>query len=262
MGERDMYESKWMAENQRIASPSNIATVAQALSSYEPVATTSSSSLIELDALSMNWRREIPNRSNDHLANWFPSPNPMHALKQGQIKSELFLISSKHQLSPQTDEASSQSLESIVNNQLLSSNEAQSQKPSPESSSIASQQKRTVSTISTLKVRKEKLGDRITTLQQLVSPFGKTDTASVLLDTIEYIKSLHDQVNVLFAPYSRTNQCIVEGESDLTSKGLCLVPISTISNAAYDTSMDVWTPTFGSTAFQVINQQSAIPQSY
>ncbi|XP_039123463.1 transcription factor bHLH112-like isoform X2 [Dioscorea cayenensis subsp. rotundata] len=261
MGERDMYESKWMAENQRIASPSNITTVAQDLSSYEPVATASSSSLLELDALSMNWRREIP-RSNDHLANWFPSPNPMHALKQGQIKSELFLISSKHQLSSQTDEASSQSLESIVNNQLLSSNEAQSQKPSPESSSIASQQKRTVSTISTLKVRKEKLGDRITTLQQLVSPFGKTDTASVLLDTIEYIKSLHDQVNVLFAPYSRTNQWIVEGESDLTSKGLCLVPISTISNAAYDTSMDVWTPTFGSTSVQVINQQSAIPQSY
>lgn len=60
MGERDMYESKWMAENQRIASPSNITTVAQDLSSYEPVATASSSSLLELDALSMNWRREIP----------------------------------------------------------------------------------------------------------------------------------------------------------------------------------------------------------
>ncbi|GMN37187.1 hypothetical protein TIFTF001_006615 [Ficus carica] len=35
-----------------------------------------------------------------------------------------------------------------------------------------------------LKVRKEKLGDRITALHQLVSPFGKTDTASVLLEAI------------------------------------------------------------------------------
>ncbi|MCD7457181.1 hypothetical protein HAX54_034387 [Datura stramonium] len=35
-----------------------------------------------------------------------------------------------------------------------------------------------------LKVRKEKLGDRITSLHQLVSPFGKTDTASVLSEAI------------------------------------------------------------------------------
>ncbi|XP_073030272.1 uncharacterized protein [Primulina eburnea] len=53
----------------------------------------------------------------------------------------------------------------------------------------------------TFKVRKEKLGDRITALQQLVSPFGKTDTASVLHEAIEYIKLLHDQVNVFSTPY-------------------------------------------------------------
>lgn len=73
------------------------------------------------------------------------------------------------------------------------------------------------------------MGDRITALQQLVSPFGKvikttsysfhflfsdhsdniywsskfinlnfcqTDTASVLSDAIEYIKFLHDQISV------------------------------------------------------------------
>ncbi|KAJ0963921.1 hypothetical protein J5N97_029043 [Dioscorea zingiberensis] len=258
-----MYESKWMAENQRVASPSNITTLAQALSSYEPAAATNSSSLLELDALSMNWRQEILTRSNDQLANWFPPPNPIHAIKQEQqIKSELYMIPSKHQVSPQFEEASSsQSLVSIVNNQLLSSNEPQFRKPSLESSGIASQQKRTASNVSTLKVRKEKLGDRITTLQQLVSPFGKTDTASVLLDTIEYIKSLHDQVTVLFAPYSRMSHGIVKGESDLTSKGLCLVPISTINNAAKDTSMDVWSPIFGSTAVQDINQHSTIPQA-
>uniref|UniRef100_A0ACD5T8V1 Uncharacterized protein n=1 Tax=Avena sativa TaxID=4498 RepID=A0ACD5T8V1_AVESA len=52
----------------------------------------------------------------------------------------------------------------------------------------------TPSPMPTFKVRKEKLGDRITALQQLVSPFGKTDTASVLHEAIGYIKFLHDQV--------------------------------------------------------------------
>ncbi|CAL9751798.1 unnamed protein product, partial [Musa acuminata subsp. burmannicoides] len=37
------------------------------------------------------------------------------------------------------------------------------------------------------KVRKQKLGERITALHQIVSPFGKTDTASVLLEAIGYI---------------------------------------------------------------------------
>ncbi|KAM1054494.1 hypothetical protein ACFX2I_001835 [Malus domestica] len=51
------------------------------------------------------------------------------------------------------------------------------------------------------KERKEKLGERIVALQQLVSPFGKTDTASVLLEAMEYIRFLHEQVKVLSAPY-------------------------------------------------------------
>ncbi|KAE9620747.1 putative transcription factor bHLH family [Lupinus albus] len=53
------------------------------------------------------------------------------------------------------------------------------------------------------KVRKEKMGDRITTLQQLVTPFGKTDTASVLSEATEYIKYLHEQVTVLSTPYMK-----------------------------------------------------------
>ncbi|KAL6511799.1 hypothetical protein OROGR_021396 [Orobanche gracilis] len=62
------------------------------------------------------------------------------------------------------------------------------------------------------KVRKEKLGDRISALQQLVAPFGKTDTASVLMEAIGYIKFLQDQVETLSVPYmkaSRNKSCRV-----------------------------------------------------
>uniref|UniRef100_M1B637 ER33 protein n=1 Tax=Solanum tuberosum TaxID=4113 RepID=M1B637_SOLTU len=51
------------------------------------------------------------------------------------------------------------------------------------------------------KEKKEKFGERIVALQQLVSPYGKTDTASVLLEAMGYIKFLHEQVKVLSAPY-------------------------------------------------------------
>nr|GMC78740.1 transcription factor bHLH112-like [Ipomoea batatas] len=116
----------------------------------------------------------------------------------------------------------------------------------------------TPSPLPTFKVRKEKLGDRVTALQQLVSPFGKTDTASVLHEAIEYIKFLHDQVNVLSAPYLK-NGCSVsqhhqqvedyydqEGrKAELRSRGLCLVPISSTFPVATETSSDFWTPTFG-----------------
>uniref|UniRef100_A0A0E0EIN6 BHLH domain-containing protein n=2 Tax=Oryza meridionalis TaxID=40149 RepID=A0A0E0EIN6_9ORYZ len=112
------------------------------------------------------------------------------------------------------------------------------------------------------KVRKEKLGDRVTALQQLVSPFGKTDTASVLHETIEYIKFLHDQVGALSAPYLKNRQQVLHlknsagvdndggggGEAtaaskrDLTGRGLCLVPISSTFAVASETPVDFWTP--------------------
>ncbi|CAN4083891.1 unnamed protein product [Withania somnifera] len=112
----------------------------------------------------------------------------------------------------------------------------------------------TPSPLPTFKVRNEKLGDRITALQQLVSPFGKTDTASVLHEAIEYIKFLHDQVNVLSSPYLKNGPTpqqrqIVDKvkEQYLRSRGLCLVPISSTFPVATETSKDFWTPNFGGT---------------
>ncbi|GMI78013.1 BASIC HELIX LOOP HELIX 68, PERICYCLE FACTOR TYPE-A 3 [Hibiscus trionum] len=117
-----------------------------------------------------------------------------------------------------------------------------------------------------LKVRKEKLGDRITALHQLVSPFGKTDTASVLLEAIGYIRFLQGQIEALSYPYLGTatpnmgNQQYVQGErncafpedkvqekqdqnpKDLRSRGLCLVPISCTQQVGSDNGADYWAP--------------------
>ncbi|EOA22947.1 hypothetical protein CARUB_v10003683mg [Capsella rubella] len=106
----------------------------------------------------------------------------------------------------------------------------------------------TLSPLPSFKVRKEKLGDRITALQQLVSPFGKTDTASVLNEAVEYIKFLQEQVTVLSNPEQNTigsvqqqqcsdkkpisstqeeeEECSSRRHVDLASRGLCLMPIS------------------------------------
>ncbi|XP_074565719.1 transcription factor bHLH112-like isoform X2 [Curcuma longa] len=120
----------------------------------------------------------------------------------------------------------------------------------------------TPSPLPTFKVRKEKLGDRITALQQIVSPFGKTDTASVLQEAFEYIKFLHDQVSVLSNPYLKSSNGHSmqqpkmisgmhnsrkgdEGKQvvDLRSRGLCLVPVtSTFPVVSETASPDFWHP--------------------
>ncbi|KAG0518695.1 hypothetical protein BDA96_09G198700 [Sorghum bicolor] len=113
----------------------------------------------------------------------------------------------------------------------------------------------TPSPLPTFKVRKEKLGDRITALQQLVSPFGKTDTASVLHEAIEYIRFLHDQVASLSSPYLRCGRPVQqlqqqqdggEAKEDLRSRGLCLVPVAstTYAVATSETAPEFWPPTW------------------
>ncbi|KAF5750045.1 transcription factor bHLH [Tripterygium wilfordii] len=103
---------------------------------------------------------------------------------------------------------------------------------------------------------KVKLGDRITALQQIVSPFGKTDTASVLYEAIQYIKFLQEQVQLLSNPYTKTNshkdpwfgmERKEKGDlkMELRSRGLCLVPISCTPQVYRDnTGSDFWTPTY------------------
>ncbi|KAK1424606.1 hypothetical protein QVD17_19939 [Tagetes erecta] len=110
----------------------------------------------------------------------------------------------------------------------------------------------TPSPLPSFKVRKEKLGDRITALQQLVSPFGKTDTASVLHEAIDYIKLLHDQVNILSAPYLKgaikqlqhVHEEVEDEErhiQDLRSQGLCLVPVSSMFPVTTKMATGFWT---------------------
>ncbi|XP_049377594.1 transcription factor bHLH153 [Solanum stenotomum] len=95
------------------------------------------------------------------------------------------------------------------------------------------------------KEKKEKFGERIVALQQLVSPYGKTDTASVLLEAMGYIKFLHEQVKVLSAPYLGGMPMSETQESqpyNLRSQGLCLVPVSYTIGVANSNGADIWAP--------------------
>ncbi|XP_021898928.1 transcription factor bHLH123-like [Carica papaya] len=109
---------------------------------------------------------------------------------------------------------------------------------------------------SSVKAPKVKLGDRITALQQIVSPFGKTDTASVLLEAIGYIKFLQEQVQLLSNPYMKSSshkdpwgaldrKDKGEMKLDLRSRGLCLVPLSCTPQIYRENAgSDYWSPTY------------------
>ncbi|CAI9101947.1 OLC1v1000118C1 [Oldenlandia corymbosa var. corymbosa] len=104
------------------------------------------------------------------------------------------------------------------------------------------------------KAKKEKLGERVIALQQLVSPFGKTDTASVLHEAMGYIKFLQDQVQVLCSPYlqcsSNSDHLNEKGEDggkggtdigkDLRNRGLCLVPMELTLHVTEANGADFW----------------------
>ncbi|XP_021285341.1 transcription factor bHLH110 isoform X1 [Herrania umbratica] len=131
--------------------------------------------------------------------------------------------------------------------------------PEPKATAAAAKKSRLESRASCppFKVRKEKLGDRIAALQQLVAPFGKTDTASVLMEAIGYIKFLQNQVETLSVPYMKSSRNKAsrskqggstmedgneEPKRDLRSRGLCLVPLSCMSYVTNDSGGGIWPP--------------------
>ncbi|XP_020402931.1 uncharacterized protein [Zea mays] len=82
--------------------------------------------------------------------------------------------------------------------------------------------------------RSQKLGDKITALQQLVSPYGKTDTASVLHEAATCIKHLHEQIQILTASYPELSSPASQqdtgdeegGATGLRRRGLCVASLS------------------------------------
>jgi hypothetical protein len=137
-------------------------------------------------------------------------------------------------------------------------NEGKKKRSEDNSETSLKRPKQESSSVSSVKMQapKVKLGDRITALQQIVSPFGKTDTASVLLEAIQYIKFLQEQVQLLSNPYMKSNSHKDPWASldrkekgdiklDLRSRGLCLVPISCTPQVYREnTGSDYWTPTY------------------
>ncbi|KAL6128273.1 hypothetical protein ACLB2K_071628 [Fragaria x ananassa] len=96
--------------------------------------------------------------------------------------------------------------------------------------------------------RSQKLSDKITALQKLVSPYGKTDTASVLQEASVYIVLLQQQIQNLHRIFSSSyindvgHHSQESGSSsqvlDLRSKGLCLVPISMTQKVTMEERFD------------------------
>ncbi|XP_058073000.1 transcription factor bHLH112-like isoform X2 [Magnolia sinica] len=93
----------------------------------------------------------------------------------------------------------------------------------------------TPSPLPTFKVRKEKLGDRITALQQLVSPFGKVLTTPYMKNDVPIQHQQNfDKLNGSDGP-----------KQDLRSRGLCLVPTTSTFSVTNEFGTDFSTPMFG-----------------
>ncbi|XP_074569966.1 transcription factor bHLH68-like isoform X2 [Curcuma longa] len=108
---------------------------------------------------------------------------------------------------------------------------------------------------SSLKVRKEKLGDRITALHQLVSPFGKALSLPYLQQQQrqavrqQQYHHHHQQQQQRKHPGSNDDEKEEEEEEeeeeikkDLKSRGLCLVPVSFTMHVGGDDGVDFWAP--------------------
>ncbi|XP_024311532.1 uncharacterized protein LOC100833856 isoform X2 [Brachypodium distachyon] len=105
--------------------------------------------------------------------------------------------------------------------------------------------------------------EKVIALQHIVSPYGKTDRASVLLETIKHIEYLYEQIQLYSEPYIENSTKKVHFqwggqeeqkagvEHDLRSRGLCLVPVSCTPQLLRDNSLlDCLTPPYKSSLYQ------------
>ncbi|WOL09778.1 hypothetical protein Cni_G18531 [Canna indica] len=139
--------------------------------------------------------------------------------------------------------------------------EGKKRRPSEDSSEMQLKKAKSDSSVvssNKQQVPKVKIAEKISALQQLVSPFGKTDQASVLMETINCIKVLQEQVQLLSDPYLKSGGCKkhnswgemerkenTELKYDLRSRGLCLVPVSSIPQVHRESCRpDYWMPTY------------------
>lgn len=95
--------------------------------------------------------------------------------------------------------------------------------------------------------RSQRLSDKITILQKLVSPYGKTDTASVLQEACLYIKFVQEHIQNLLQmqsnSYKNQNpQGIQQKQGNLRSEGLCLVPVTFTQKIAINNDINMIQP--------------------
>ncbi|KAF5739370.1 transcription factor bHLH-like [Tripterygium wilfordii] len=231
----------------------------QSVPAFDNISTTTTTNLQALDLLSScsrssigscNYRGASSDHHNDNLGMYKTS-----SLSFGLDR----LQQPTHHITSSCSSTSTKILP-FNNNELTEAKRASSlgKQSAPKKSRLESR-----SSCPPFKVRKEKLGDRIAALQQLVAPFGKTDTASVLMEAIGYIKFLQNQVETLSVPYMKSSRNKTgrttqggssvggsqngEAKQDLRSQGLCLVPLSCMSYVSGDFISDgggggIWPP--------------------
>ncbi|OIW15977.1 hypothetical protein TanjilG_04512 [Lupinus angustifolius] len=239
--------------------------------------------------------KRLENCWEDQMLSQAPNASFVDVKQERSVNSYVYGHGNEHELQTPTKTTTwspNSCVTSFSTNMLdFSKNDARHPPPDPSSEcnstgggAVKKARVQASTTQSTMKVRKEKLGDRVTALHQLVSPFGKTDTASVLLEAIGYIRFLQSQIEALTLPYMSSgsgnprHQHSVHGEKncifpedpgqlvnenclkrkapieqdyqeepnkDLKSRGLCLVPVSCTQQVGSESGADYWAPTLG-----------------
>ncbi|KAL6213326.1 hypothetical protein ACLB2K_012773 [Fragaria x ananassa] len=184
---------------------------------------------------------DFQNKDNNTLQIGFPEIS----ISRPPQKSGLTCSHSSSVSSTSTKAASSSSKSNHNKRNGVAQEKVQCAKENTEADQRSSKKPKTVKPAAGKK--REKLGERILALQQLVSPFGKTDTASVLHEALGYIRFLHDQVQVLCSPYLQRLPSSPEGGdgaekkgSDMRSRGLCLVPMDYTAHVVNNNGADYW----------------------